>query len=74
VTAFSYPYGQYDSRTLDVVQRAGFDFACAVGPGVVTNETDRYRLPRLQAGDWDEELLRQALERVVGTRLTRSAA
>jgi peptidoglycan/xylan/chitin deacetylase (PgdA/CDA1 family) len=66
VRAFSYPYGQYDGRTVEIVRRAGFDFACSVGPGVVTNGTDRYRLPRLEVGDWDEMLLRQSLEQVLG--------
>jgi peptidoglycan/xylan/chitin deacetylase (PgdA/CDA1 family) len=51
VRSFAYPYGSqtdYNTATIDIVQRAGFLFACSNFPGLVRNRNyDQYQLPRM---------------------------
>jgi peptidoglycan/xylan/chitin deacetylase (PgdA/CDA1 family) len=49
VTTFALPYGSLPGPSLDVVLRATYDGACAVGPGRVLPHTDPYRLARVDA-------------------------
>ena len=47
VSAFAYPYGNFDRESEDLTQDAGFTFACATIPGPVTSASRTYALPRL---------------------------
>jgi peptidoglycan/xylan/chitin deacetylase (PgdA/CDA1 family) len=58
VDCFAYPFGQrehFSELTTTLVRGAGFSFACANFPGVVTGAGNRFQIPRLQVGDWSGE-------------------
>ncbi|MCH0558399.1 polysaccharide deacetylase family protein [Streptomyces sp. MUM 16J] len=50
VTGFCYPYGTVDQRAVDTVREAGYDYACAIDPGVLNGP---HVLPRLHIGQND---------------------
>jgi peptidoglycan/xylan/chitin deacetylase (PgdA/CDA1 family) len=65
VTTFAYPFGQKDhftSETMTLVRDAGFLCACANFPDLVTPNTNRYEIPRLQVHDWDGEEFDRVLD------------
>ena len=51
VTGFSYPNGSWSSRTCDLVEEAGFGYACTSRQAVVRRNSDRYCLPRIWVPD-----------------------
>lgn len=53
VRTFSYPYGRHTDETVAIVQRGGFENACACLDQVVRRSADPFRLPRLVVEDWD---------------------
>jgi peptidoglycan/xylan/chitin deacetylase (PgdA/CDA1 family) len=66
VDLFAYPYGRgddFDAHTLRVVREAGFRAAMANLPGVVTLDTDAYRVPRMYVLDWDGNQFARRLDR-----------
>jgi peptidoglycan/xylan/chitin deacetylase (PgdA/CDA1 family) len=66
VTHFSYPFGRgrpprqsYGRDTVKLVERAGYDSACALKPAIHLR-SHRHELPRFIVQDWDgDELLRR---------------
>lgn len=46
VGGFAYPYGYWDRASRDLLARAGFDYACAVGELTSTRADHRLALPR----------------------------
>jgi peptidoglycan/xylan/chitin deacetylase (PgdA/CDA1 family) len=74
--AFAYPYGAHDAAVVDAVRDAGYQAAFATASGVVTPNSDRYRLPRLELRRGDTGLrllLRVTAARARGLR-ARAAA
>jgi peptidoglycan/xylan/chitin deacetylase (PgdA/CDA1 family) len=63
ISGFAYPYGSWNDATPPMVRAAGFDYACAAHGSVVTADTDRYLLPRVQALDVEAGVLRAELDR-----------
>jgi peptidoglycan/xylan/chitin deacetylase (PgdA/CDA1 family) len=64
ITSFAYPYGDHDDASVGAVRRAGFVCACTTVNGAVHRSANRFRLPRIQVGDWDgEEFARRLLSR-----------
>jgi peptidoglycan/xylan/chitin deacetylase (PgdA/CDA1 family) len=61
VTAFAYPYGNFDSDVREEVRAAGFTAACATIPGPATAASDPLALPRLQVLDQGGDAFEQAL-------------
>lgn len=47
VTGFSYPFGEVDSRVRQAVIDAGYQYACGVKLGVVTQGVDVFDFPRV---------------------------
>jgi peptidoglycan/xylan/chitin deacetylase (PgdA/CDA1 family) len=47
VNAFCYPYGDYSSEVVDLVQKFGFEMAFTVDRGTVIPGADPFRLRRL---------------------------
>jgi peptidoglycan/xylan/chitin deacetylase (PgdA/CDA1 family) len=64
VTAFAYPYGDFDADARETVKAAGFAFACSMQRGPVTAASDIFALPRIHVrnldGDAFERVLRSA--------------
>jgi len=48
VDRFSYPYGKYDERALEIVRRS-HDLAVTTRSGLLNADPNRYRLPRISA-------------------------
>ena len=48
VTAFAYPYGQFDDDARDAVEEAGYRIACSASSGFNGPEVDRYLLRRIE--------------------------
>ncbi|KKW43792.1 MAG: hypothetical protein UY93_C0002G0388 [Parcubacteria group bacterium GW2011_GWA1_56_13] len=46
INAFAYPYGEYDSTTIQIVKDAGFSSARSTINGYATAASDHYQLPR----------------------------
>ena len=53
VRGFCYPYGQLDSRIVDAVRTAGYEYACAIRPWP---QTSLHSLPRIYISDSDSSL------------------
>jgi peptidoglycan/xylan/chitin deacetylase (PgdA/CDA1 family) len=64
VTAFAYPFGDHDARSVRLARALGFRHACTTDPGVAVTPRERFRLPRLFVDDWSAEELER---NVVGT-------
>ncbi len=47
VKSFSYPYGDYDNRVVDAVRKAGYSNAVTTKLGIISNDTDPMRIPRI---------------------------
>jgi peptidoglycan/xylan/chitin deacetylase (PgdA/CDA1 family) len=62
VTAFAYPFGDYDVSTMTAVREAGFEVACTADPGTVCRSTDPHAVPRIAVGDWPGEELRRRID------------
>jgi peptidoglycan/xylan/chitin deacetylase (PgdA/CDA1 family) len=51
IASFSYPHGRQDDATRALVREAGFEIACASGPGVALRGCDPFAVPRLWPPD-----------------------
>lgn len=60
---FAYPYGDLDLESRNLVEQAGYDFACKAAGAFVGRRDDLFALPRLQIGDWDSAALARKLGR-----------
>lgn len=47
VSGFAYPYGFYNEKTIEILKKTGFEYAVTGDVGVVTRESDLYRLKRI---------------------------
>jgi peptidoglycan/xylan/chitin deacetylase (PgdA/CDA1 family) len=63
VTSFAYPYGRFDATSMECVRQSGFTLACSTRPGLNLAGTDRFRLLRLGARDWDGDEFEQRFKR-----------
>jgi len=53
VTGFTYPHGNRDAETIDMVRRAGYRWACSTCEAMIDPLcANLYDLPRLAVGDW----------------------
>ena len=58
VTGFTYPHGDRDAETIDMVRRAGYRWACSTCEGIVDPLcANLHDLPRLAVGDWRASML-----------------
>jgi hypothetical protein len=62
LTAFSYPFGNYNATTIKLVQQAGVTLACHTRAGAVGRYTSRFELPRMHVEDWDGEEFHRRLQ------------
>jgi peptidoglycan/xylan/chitin deacetylase (PgdA/CDA1 family) len=55
IVDFAYPFGKlgdYTDESVAIVKACGFQTACANIPGLVSQSTDPYQLPRMFMGNW----------------------
>jgi len=58
VTGFTYPHGDRDAETIDMVRRAGYGWACSTCEATIDPlSADLHDLPRLTVGDWPAKTL-----------------
>lgn len=63
--SFAYPFGGKDSfnkKTVELVKKAGFHYACANIHERATNKSDIYALPRFIIRNWNTEELRKQIK------------
>jgi peptidoglycan/xylan/chitin deacetylase (PgdA/CDA1 family) len=68
VQLFSYPHGQtqdFTPETVELVRDSGFSLACSAVGGLVTGDSDVYRLPRVAIPDWDGATFDRRLEELL---------
>ncbi len=61
VTAFAYPYGDFDVKSREAVKAAGFTLACSVERGTVNTASDIFALPRIYVPNLDGEAFERCL-------------
>ena len=64
VTAFAYPYGDFDTEAREAVRTAGFTFACATRRASATAKSDIFALPRIHVPNLDGDAFEEALRSV----------
>jgi peptidoglycan/xylan/chitin deacetylase (PgdA/CDA1 family) len=53
VTGFTYPHGDRDAETIEMVRRAGYRWACSTCEAIIDPlRANPHDLPRLAVGDW----------------------
>lgn len=65
IESFSYPHGDYDSRSLQAVREAGFRCACTSEAAPVTARTSTFEIPRMVMDDCSAEELARRLDHVL---------
>jgi peptidoglycan/xylan/chitin deacetylase (PgdA/CDA1 family) len=62
ITSFAYPYGFYDSETVNVVRECGFQYACSTISEPVWRGSKNFELPRFGVENWNgDEFLKRLL-------------
>lgn len=61
VDSFSYPYGSYDTETIECAREAGFACACTSVRTPVTTAADPLQLPRFHVENWSGDELESHL-------------
>jgi peptidoglycan/xylan/chitin deacetylase (PgdA/CDA1 family) len=67
ITGFSYPNGASTPATRNMVENAGFTYACASHLGTVVSGTPSFSLPRFWIPDWGGGTFRRWLDRWLTT-------
>ena len=62
VTAFAYPYGDFDAKAREAVKTAGFAFACSTRHGFVVATSDIFALPRIHVSNFGGDEFERALD------------
>jgi peptidoglycan/xylan/chitin deacetylase (PgdA/CDA1 family) len=58
VTGFTYPHGDRDNETIDMVRRSGYRWACSTSEAIINPLcANLYDLPRLAVGAWRANML-----------------
>jgi peptidoglycan/xylan/chitin deacetylase (PgdA/CDA1 family) len=58
VTGFTYPHGDRDVETTDMVRHAGYSWACSTHETIVDSLwPSLHDLPRIAVGDWRADIL-----------------
>ena len=61
VTAFAYPYGDFNADARAAVMAAGFAFACSTQHAPASATSDVLALPRMHVYNWDGDAFERAL-------------
>lgn len=68
VTAFAYPHGSFDARSVAATREAGFALACTTIPNRVTPASHPLRLPRIGVPNCDAETFERTFGWLLGAR------
>jgi peptidoglycan/xylan/chitin deacetylase (PgdA/CDA1 family) len=69
VLGFAYPHGDRDAETIDMVRRAGYDWACSTCETTIDSRcADPHDLPRIAVGNWPANTLLVKLNADSGCR------
>lgn len=71
VTSFAYPHGRYTQETVRLAREVGFDRACTVAPGIVSDATNPWQLPRILVSNIDGDALTRWLRHLFRQRAVR---
>jgi len=63
IESFSYPHGEYDQETVEIIKRLNYRSACTVRARPVKSDTDPFLLPRFMPLDWDGDQFERQLRR-----------
>ncbi|NDJ15896.1 polysaccharide deacetylase family protein [Myxacorys almedinensis] len=55
ISSFAYPYGNYNTQTLDVMRTTDFACACSTKASKVVHTSNCFELPRVEVQNWDGE-------------------
>ena len=61
VTSFSYPYGDFNHASRNIVETAGFTMAVSIRESPVTVESDVLAMPRVHVRDWNGDAFEKAI-------------
>lgn len=64
IATFAYPYGHYNTQSVDIVKGRGLMGACSTVYGPVRRGSDIFALPRIAAGHWNAAMLQAMLAKV----------
>ncbi len=56
ITTFSYPFGDYDSDSLQLVKTAKFKLACTTVQSTMSLKNNPYLVPRLEINNWTKNV------------------
>jgi peptidoglycan/xylan/chitin deacetylase (PgdA/CDA1 family)/SAM-dependent methyltransferase len=73
VSAFSYPYGDYSARDVEIVRQAGFEIAFSTVEEAATPACDRLQVPRVTVGGGNGADLERTITRLLGSSRTTTA-
>lgn len=61
ITSFSYPYGDFNYASRNMVETAGFRMAVSIREGPVTVASDLLAMPRVHIRDWNGDAFERAI-------------
>ncbi|MEO3944025.1 polysaccharide deacetylase family protein [Gorillibacterium sp. CAU 1737] len=63
----AYPYGVFDQNSLRLIQESGIEYGFTIAPGMVTQSSKPYQLPRINAGSPD--ITPEKLDKLIQNRI-----
>jgi peptidoglycan/xylan/chitin deacetylase (PgdA/CDA1 family) len=67
VTAFAYPYGNYNSTTKILLRDAGFKYAVSTESRMVTESDDLFALPRIHVNNWNKREFESRFQKIAAS-------
>ena len=55
VVSISYPHGDYNNTTLDIIKESNYKYGCTVKKGKVYHSSNYYEIPRIKVLEWTGE-------------------
>ena len=68
IDSFAYPFGgkdSFDQKTINLVKKAGFNYACANIHQRITNKSNKFALPRYVIRNWDFKQFKKEFKKFI---------